>query len=294
MKEYKVVMTDSALRDMDDLYQYIAIKIKAPQNAIDQYNRIADAVLKLNRMPERFKVFTVEPWLSRGLHRMNVDNYAVFYYIHTDTVIITNVLYAASDLEIRLRGELFMDTNKKNNESEIKARVTKIIIKGASGFFYSRAYEDKVEITPHYISYEYFPKFESEIDEHRSWKYETNSPMFKSVYEKIVENLQPVHSKIERMVEDGGQITFEVTYSDGSKWEKTFWGSEDDFSELFNEIKILVPDTELAPAVLWTNDDDETDDYVKIEDEYEIADDKLEDGYEPDDETDGDDGTGDK
>lgn len=102
MKEYQVQITDSALRDMDDLYQYIAVQLKAPQNAMNQYNRIADAVLKLNCMPERFKVFDVEPWKSLGLHRMDVDNYAVFFYILEDTVIITNVLYTASDLEKRL------------------------------------------------------------------------------------------------------------------------------------------------------------------------------------------------
>ena len=187
-----------------------------------------------------------------------------------------------------------MDRNNNNNESEIKTRVTKIIIKGTSGYLSSSAYEDKVEITPNYISYEYIPETESEMNEHRSWKYETDSPMFKSVYEKIAEYLPTAHGETECIATDGGQITFEVTYSDGSEWEKTFLGSDDDFSKLFNEINILVPDTELAPAVLSTNDDDETEDYVKIEDEYEIADDKLEDGYEADDdETDDDDGTDD-
>lgn len=105
MKEYQVKITDSALHDMEDLYQYIAIQLEAPQNAMNQYNRIADAVLKLNCMPERFRVFDVEPWRSRGLHRMNVDNYAVFFCILDDSVVITDVLYAASDLEKRLRGE---------------------------------------------------------------------------------------------------------------------------------------------------------------------------------------------
>jgi toxin ParE1/3/4 len=37
---------------------------------------------------------------------MLVDNYSVFYTIHDERVIVTDVLYTASDIEARLRGEL--------------------------------------------------------------------------------------------------------------------------------------------------------------------------------------------
>ena len=36
---------------------------------------------------------------------MVVDNYSVFYVIKENRVIITDVLYSASDIEARLRGE---------------------------------------------------------------------------------------------------------------------------------------------------------------------------------------------
>ena len=38
------------------------------------------------------------------LRRMPVDNYSVFYTIRGDKVIVTDVLYTASDIEARLRG----------------------------------------------------------------------------------------------------------------------------------------------------------------------------------------------
>ena len=38
------------------------------------------------------------------LRRMLVDNYSVFYIIGGDKVIVTDVLYMASDIEARLRG----------------------------------------------------------------------------------------------------------------------------------------------------------------------------------------------
>ena len=36
---------------------------------------------------------------------MVVDNYSVFYVIKENRVIVTDVLYSASDIEARLRGE---------------------------------------------------------------------------------------------------------------------------------------------------------------------------------------------
>lgn len=37
-----------------------------------------------------------------GLRRMLVDNFSVFYVVQGDKVIVTNVLYSASDIESRL------------------------------------------------------------------------------------------------------------------------------------------------------------------------------------------------
>ena len=45
-----------------------------------------------------------EPEKSMELRRMLVDNYSVFYTIREDEVIVTDVLYTASDIEARLRG----------------------------------------------------------------------------------------------------------------------------------------------------------------------------------------------
>ena len=55
-------------------------------------------------MPERIKLMESEPERTRGLRRLIVDNYAVFFIIADDVVIVTNVLSGASDIENRLRG----------------------------------------------------------------------------------------------------------------------------------------------------------------------------------------------
>ena len=104
MKQYRVEITREALRDMEDIYNYIAIDLLAPESAMGQDNRIANEILTLDTFPERFRIMESEPEKSMELRRMLVDNYSVFYTIREDEVIVTDVLYTASDIEARLRG----------------------------------------------------------------------------------------------------------------------------------------------------------------------------------------------
>lgn len=103
MKQYRVEITQEALADMEQIYHYIASVLLSPENAMGQYNRIADAILKLEQMPQRFRVMDSEPEHTNGLRRMSVDHYSVFYIVNEDRVVVTNVLYSASDLETRLK-----------------------------------------------------------------------------------------------------------------------------------------------------------------------------------------------
>ena len=77
----------------------------APDTAINQYARIAEAILSLEVMPERIKLMNSEPERSKGLRPLIVDNYTVFFVIRVDSVYITRVLYSASDIRKRLSEE---------------------------------------------------------------------------------------------------------------------------------------------------------------------------------------------
>lgn len=101
MKSYAVQITEEALFDMEALYSYIAVRLKAPENAMKQYNRIADAIVSLKQFPDRFAYVELEPEYSMGIHRMLVDHFVVFYVIDNDTVTVTDVLYGASDTHYR-------------------------------------------------------------------------------------------------------------------------------------------------------------------------------------------------
>ncbi len=103
MIKYEVKITDEALDDMERIYEYIAIELLAPEYAIGQYNRIADAILSLVSFPDRFALFEFEPEHSWGMRRMVVDNYLVCYVIDLGVVTVTDVLYGASEVHLRLQ-----------------------------------------------------------------------------------------------------------------------------------------------------------------------------------------------
>lgn len=102
MKLYKIQITDKALADMEEIYEYIAENLQSPENAIGQYNRIAEAIEKLCIFPERVRIMESEPEREIGLRQFPIDNYSVFYVIRDDRVIVTRVLYSASDISRRL------------------------------------------------------------------------------------------------------------------------------------------------------------------------------------------------
>jgi plasmid stabilization system protein ParE len=102
MKQYSVQITDKALEDMEGIYIYIAEQLQAPENAMGQYNRIAEAIQKLNVFPERVRIMESEPEHTMGLRQLPIDNFSAFYMIEDDRVIVTRVLYSASDISKRL------------------------------------------------------------------------------------------------------------------------------------------------------------------------------------------------
>lgn len=104
MKQYTVQITDKALADMEAIYVYIAEQLQAPENAIGQYNRIAEAIQKLEVFPARMRIMESEPEHTMGLRQLPIDNFSAFYLIDEDRVIVMRVLYSASDIGRRLLG----------------------------------------------------------------------------------------------------------------------------------------------------------------------------------------------
>lgn len=104
MKSYEVMITDEALNDMDKIYDYIASELLSPENAAEQYDRIADALLTLSAFPERNRVLDSPRERECELRMLQVDNYCAFYCVRQNRVFVTDVLYGACDYESKLKG----------------------------------------------------------------------------------------------------------------------------------------------------------------------------------------------
>lgn len=101
---YEISMTPQAKTDLHSIYEYIAFDLQASQNATDQLERLEESITSLKQMPERFRVYDKEPWKSRNLRIMSVDNYLVFYIPnHTDDIVtIIRVMYSGQDIDRQL------------------------------------------------------------------------------------------------------------------------------------------------------------------------------------------------
>jgi plasmid stabilization system protein ParE len=102
--KYDVKITVPALLDMRLIYEYIADTLMEPAIAEKQYTRIEKAVYSLETMPERFRRYEKEPWRSRNLHVMPVDNYVVFYTVDKEKQIVMaiRIMYGRRDVEKEL------------------------------------------------------------------------------------------------------------------------------------------------------------------------------------------------
>ncbi|MBE6812992.1 MAG: type II toxin-antitoxin system RelE/ParE family toxin [Ruminococcaceae bacterium] len=102
--KYKVVLTSTAARDLDEIFAYIAEVLCEKEIAVNMINLLQKNILSLDEMPGRCKLYENEPWKSCGMHMMRVKNYLVFYTIDEEskTVNIIRVLYGSRDLDAAL------------------------------------------------------------------------------------------------------------------------------------------------------------------------------------------------
>lgn len=101
---YSVQISSRAETDLREIYEYIAYELLSPPTAVRQLQRLEDEILSLDQMPSRYPAYLEEPWHSRGLRVMSVDNYLVFYIpdAAAQTVTIIRVMYGSRDIGSQL------------------------------------------------------------------------------------------------------------------------------------------------------------------------------------------------
>lgn len=101
---YKINLTPKAQSDLNEIFKYITVDLQSIQNATGLLDRLEKAISSLEQMPERYRVYDKEPWRSRNLRIMTVDNYLVFYIPNNEerTVTVIRIMYGGRDIDSQL------------------------------------------------------------------------------------------------------------------------------------------------------------------------------------------------
>ncbi len=112
---YEVIITEQADADLREIYEHIAFKLLSRDNAAGQLARLEKQLTGLEKFPEKFRRYEKEPWHSRGLRVMPVDNYLVFYISDQEAGVVTviRVMYSGRDVDTQLMDHTGMSAHKK-------------------------------------------------------------------------------------------------------------------------------------------------------------------------------------
>ncbi len=101
---FDVIISAQAEEDLRGIFEYITFELLSPENAEKQLERLEKQILSLDEMPERFPRYAKEPWYSRGLRFVAIDNYIVFYIpdMEEQMVTILRVMYSGRNIEEQL------------------------------------------------------------------------------------------------------------------------------------------------------------------------------------------------
>ena len=102
---YVVKIMPKAVQDLRDIYRYITFELMDRESAKHQVYNLETAIKGLDEMPLRFRLYERSPWSERGLRKMPVDNFVVFYMVQSNTGIVSilRVLYGGRDMEQELK-----------------------------------------------------------------------------------------------------------------------------------------------------------------------------------------------
>lgn len=95
MEEFKVIIEQTAEKDLISILSYISDTLKEPANAKRIYLSIKEQVLSLNILPFRYALISEKPYTQMGIRKIPVENYTAFYFVDdkNKTVHVFRILY---------------------------------------------------------------------------------------------------------------------------------------------------------------------------------------------------------
>ena len=110
MDSYQIIVTPDAEADLSELRDYIANVLRSPETARSYLHHLRKEIGSLSEMPARIKAVDEEPWHSRGIRKLIVKHFLVYFRIVEEekTVYILNVIYARRD-QLRILEQMKID-----------------------------------------------------------------------------------------------------------------------------------------------------------------------------------------
>lgn len=100
MDKYKVKVNPRAIRDLDNIYEYIASEKLAPENAKGQVKRIKESILGLDTFPQSHQERNEGRYAGKGYRQLVIDNYIAIFRINEPqkTVYVVTIQYQGRNL----------------------------------------------------------------------------------------------------------------------------------------------------------------------------------------------------
>lgn len=109
-KTYTVKITSQAEEQIQEIIHYITNDLKAPDAALHLLDALEDSFTSLTHFPQRVVLVDEEPWHTKGIHRLPIKNFLVYFWIDEDNVRvqIIAVIYEKRD-QLRQLSQMDMD-----------------------------------------------------------------------------------------------------------------------------------------------------------------------------------------
>lgn len=90
---------------MKEIFKYIAVDLQSYQTAVDLLECLKKAIVSLEQMPERYRLYDNPKWHERNLRVMPVKSYLVFYIPDhkSESVTVIRVMYGGRDIDKQLK-----------------------------------------------------------------------------------------------------------------------------------------------------------------------------------------------
>lgn len=93
MKEYRVNIKPTAEKDLEQ--RYLQIAEDSPENAVNWYLGLVEAIEKLDVMAERCPIAPEDVDLRLGIRHLIVGHYRVLYWINGNQVDVLHIRHSA-------------------------------------------------------------------------------------------------------------------------------------------------------------------------------------------------------